>query len=200
MARNTFLRSKKSIKRSETFKSSKSNTEKLDENSENAGKLKSWKNLTRRHTFVEKTRNTISISPISTKTENYNNDTSSKSCSIESNISLEPINNNQDHKYRPELQRNMQRQVLLTRNKSSPGKLYTTSSCADKYNRKSSNNNSNSPSWKRSFSNSFTVFPKISQFFQNFEYDEFIKMQQTANTSLKRRVTFSGSTDVSLVY
>ena len=185
MAKSTFLYSKKSIKRSETFKSSKNNSsEKSDESySENAGKLKSWKNLTRRHTFVENRK--LSVSPVE------NND-SSKTGSTESSINLAPITN-QDHKYRPELQKNMQR-VLLTRNKSSPGKLYTTSNCADKYNKASS------PSWKRSFSNSFTVFPKISQFFQNFEYDEFMKMQHAANTSLKRRVTFSGSTDVSLVY
>jgi len=91
----------------------------------------------------------------------------------------------------------MQR-AALARNKSSPAeaKFYIS----DKLDKRGINEGKHSSSWRNSLGSTFTVFPKIAQLFQNFEYDEMVKMQHQTNVSLKRRVTFSGSTDVSLVY
>ena len=229
----------KKVKRSETFKSSKSSSGTSagspTSSGENVGKLKVWRSLTRRHTVdndIEQNSSKTSIKSttktstkigrtnsakyLSSKSLSKNSSKSSvkihknnsfsnaasrslsmkiaTSSSTESNISLEPISHlRQDFRRRPELQKNMQR-AALARNQSAPSeaKFYV-----------SENNNKNAKhasSWRNSLGSTFTVFPKIAQIFQHFEYDEMVKMQHQTNVSLKRRVTFSGSTDLSLVY
>lgn len=230
----------KKVKRSETFKSSKSSSGTSagspTSSGENVGKLKVWRSLTRRHTVDNDVDQISSKTSIKSTTKTTTTKTSTKigrtnsakylssksssknsvkiqknnsfsnaasrslsmkiatSSSTESNISLEPISHlRQDFRRRPELQKNMQR-AALARNQSAPSEAQFYVSDSDNKNAK------HSSSWRNSLGSTFTVFPKIAQIFQHFEYDEMVKMQHQTNVSLKRRVTFSGSTDLSLVY